>query len=73
MTANIGTADRVIRLLIATGITYLQYTNQIPGVWALVTLIFAFFLLATVVIGIDPFYSLFHQNTDSGHRHHPVH
>lgn len=73
MTANIGTTDRVIRLLIATGITYLQYTNQIPGAWALVTLIIAFFLLATVVIGICPFYSIFHINTDNDHQHHPVH
>jgi hypothetical protein len=47
MKANMGTADRVIRIIVAIIIAILYFTNQITGVAAIVLGIFAIVLLIT--------------------------
>jgi Na+(H+)/acetate symporter ActP len=51
MKANIGTTDRVIRILVAIAISVLYFANQISGTTAIVLLLVAALLVATSFIG----------------------
>jgi DUF2892 family protein len=56
MEKNMGTADRVIRILAAIGIAMLYFTGAISGVLAIVLGVVGVVLLATSLIGFCPAY-----------------
>ncbi|WP_295793905.1 DUF2892 domain-containing protein [Mucilaginibacter sp.] len=56
MKRNMGTADRIIRVLAVIAIGVLYYTNLISGTLATVLLIIAIIFIATSLIGFCPLY-----------------
>jgi uncharacterized membrane protein len=63
MKKNMGTADRVIRILVAVIIALLFYSNIITGLFAIVALILAAVFVATSFISFCPLYGLFGIST----------
>lgn len=63
MKKNMGTADKVIRVLIAMVIGGLYFTHVISGTPALVLCIFAIIFLATSLISFCPLYLPFGIST----------
>jgi hypothetical protein len=53
---NMGTVDRIIRVIIAVLITVLYYTGTISGTVAVVLLIFAGIFILTSLISTCPLY-----------------
>ncbi len=64
MKKNIGSSDKVIRLLIAALILILAYTKVITGGWAVILLILAAILVLTSLVNLCPLYLLFGMNTN---------
>lgn len=56
MKTNMGTADKVIRILIAIVIAVLYFTDQISGTAAIILLIVAGIFILTSFIGFCPLY-----------------
>jgi hypothetical protein len=56
MKQNIGSIDKLVRVLIAVTIGVLYFTNQITGTAAIILGIFAVVFLLTSVIGFCPLY-----------------
>jgi hypothetical protein len=71
MKNNLGTVDRVIRLLISAVIIILYATNTIYGIWGIVLLIIAGLLLVTAVIGFCPGYEPLRINTAKKNKEEP--
>lgn len=63
MKTNMGTADRVIRVIIALVIGLLYFTETISGTLGLILLIFAGIFILTSLISFCPLYPLFGINT----------
>jgi Inner membrane protein YgaP-like, transmembrane domain len=63
MKKNMGTVDRVIRILIAVIILILKLTNVISGTLAVVLLILAGIFVLTSLVGICPLYLPFGLST----------
>lgn len=63
MKKNMGTLDRIIRLIIAAAIAVLFFTDVISGVWAIVLLVLAGIFLLTSLIGFCPLYTIFGAST----------
>ena len=63
MKKNMGTADRVIRIVIAALIAVLYFTGTIPGVWATVLLILAGVFVLTSFVSFCPLYAPFGIST----------
>lgn len=63
MKKNMGTADKVIRTLIAVVIAILFITKVITGTLAIILLIFAAIFLLTSFISFCPLYLPFGINT----------
>jgi hypothetical protein len=63
MKKNIGSIDRVIRLLAALAIIVLYYTNQISGTVAIVLLGIAGIFIITSFVSVCPIYLMFGLNT----------
>lgn len=59
MKRNMGTADRIIRILIAALIAVLYFTGTISGVWATVLLIVAGIFVLTSFVSFCPLYAPF--------------
>jgi hypothetical protein len=66
MKKNVGTIDKVIRLLIALVIIVLYFTNLVTGTLAVILFIVAALLILTSIIGICPVYLLFGLSTLKG-------
>jgi hypothetical protein len=64
MKANLGSADRIIRLLIAAAIVVLYFLNVINGTLATVLLIVAAVFAFTSIINFCPLYSVLHIRTN---------
>ncbi len=64
MKANMGSADRIIRLLIAVAIVALYFFDVINGTLATVLLIVAAVFALTSVINFCPLYSVLHIRTN---------
>lgn len=58
-----GTADRIIRIIVAIIIALLYFTNQITGVAAIVLGIFAIVLLITSIVSTCCLYMPFKIST----------
>lgn len=63
MKKNMGTADRIIRVIIAAIISVLYFTGIIQGTFAIVLLTLASIFVLTSVIGSCPIYSVAGFNT----------
>ncbi|MBI4503045.1 MAG: DUF2892 domain-containing protein [Gemmatimonadetes bacterium] len=63
MTKNMGSADRMIRLLIALAIAVLYFTGRIGGTLAIVLGIVAVAFLVTSLVGWCPSYLPFGLST----------
>ncbi len=63
MKKNMGTADKVTRILITIIIGVLYFTHVISGTLALVSGILAIIFIATSVMGFCPLYLPFGINT----------
>lgn len=73
MRKNIGTADRIIRVIVAAIVGILYYKGIIYGTLGIVLLIVSAILLLTSLISFCPIYKLFGMNScgikDSNNRH----
>jgi hypothetical protein len=56
MKKNMGTADKVIRILVAIVIAVLYFTNVISGTLAIILLILAAIFILTSLISVCPLY-----------------
>jgi hypothetical protein len=63
MKKNMGTADRVIRLLLAVVFTYLYFNGVVAGFPGILLMVFATVFLLTSVVSFCPLYTLFGWNT----------
>jgi hypothetical protein len=63
MEKNMGTADRVIRILLTIVVAILYVMGSITGVAAIILGIFAFIFLVTSAIGFCPLYAPFKIST----------
>lgn len=63
MKANMGTIDKVIRILVAILIAVLYFTNQISGTTAIVLIILAAVFVLTSFISFCPLYLPFGKST----------
>jgi di/tricarboxylate transporter len=58
MKKNIGTVDKVIRILIAVVVVTLYFTNVISGTLAIILLVLSAILVVTSLISACPIYLL---------------
>jgi Inner membrane protein YgaP-like, transmembrane domain len=65
MKKNIGSADRIVRLIVAALIAVLYFTNTITGLLGIVLLILGGIFLLTSLISFCPLYALVGVNTCS--------
>ncbi|MCU0361098.1 MAG: DUF2892 domain-containing protein [Bacteroidia bacterium] len=63
MKKNMGTADRIIRLLIAAIIALIYYSGIVTGTLGIVLLILALVFVATSFISFCPLYAMFGIST----------
>ena len=56
MKKNVGTVDRIIRIIIAVAVTILYFTDIISGTVGLVLLVVAGILLLTSLVSFCPLY-----------------
>lgn len=63
MKKNMGTADRLIRILLAVLFAVLYFTNTVTGVFGIVLLVLGGVFLLTSFISFCPLYTLIGLNT----------
>jgi Na+(H+)/acetate symporter ActP len=63
MKQNMGSADRIVRVLLAAVVAFLYFTDQITGTAALVLGLFAVIFIATSAMGFCPLYAPFKLST----------
>lgn len=63
MKKNMGTTDKMIRIIVAAIIAILYFTKVISGTLAIVLLVFAAVFIVTSLLGNCPLYPLFGMNT----------
>ena len=64
MKPNMGTVDKVVRILAAVLIGILYYTNVISGTLAIILLAVAAIFAVTSFVGICPLYTVFGLRTN---------
>ena len=63
MTKNMGSTDRIIRILAAVAVVVLYLTHLISGTWAVVLGVIAAVLVLTSFVGVCPAYLPFKIST----------
>ena len=63
MKQNMGTADRIIRTMIAALLVVLYYLDIVGGIWGIVLLVLGVIFLATSLMGFFFFFTLLGLNT----------
>jgi len=63
MKKNMGTADRIIRVMVAVIILILYLTNVISGTLCLILLVIAAIFTLTSIVSFCPLYTLFGIST----------
>jgi hypothetical protein len=63
MKKNMGSADRIIRVIIAAIVAVLYFTNVVSGTLGIVLLVLAGIFLATSLISFCPLYAPFGLST----------
>lgn len=58
MKKNMGSADKIIRILIAAVVGFLYYNGTISGTLGIVLLVFAAVFVLTSLVSFCPLYSL---------------
>ena len=58
MKKNMGTADRIVRFIVAAVITILYFTNIISGTWGIVLVVLAGVFVLTSLVSFCPLYAL---------------
>ena len=58
MRKNMGNIDRMIRVIVATVVAVLFFSNIISGIWATVAMVLAGIFLATSLVSFCPLYAL---------------
>ena len=58
-----GSADKIIRILIAVVVAILYFTNTITGTFGIILLVLAGVFVLTSVVSFCPLYTLFGLNT----------
>jgi len=56
MKLNMGSADRILRLIVASAIAVLYFTDQISGLAAIILGVFAVVFTLTSFVGVCPLY-----------------
>ena len=56
MKKNMGTVDKVIRILVAVVVVILYFTNAISGTLAIILLALSAIFVVTSILGICPLY-----------------
>ena len=64
MKKNMGSTDKIIRVVIAIIFGVLYYTDTIPGTWGLVLAILAIVFLLTSLVSFCPLYTIFGIKTN---------
>ncbi|MFT6998382.1 MAG: hypothetical protein ACJAQ4_002143 [Cryomorphaceae bacterium] len=59
MKRNMGSADRIVRVLIAAVVATLFFTNVISGIFGIVLLVLAGVFVLTSLVSFCPLYTLF--------------
>jgi len=59
MKINMGSTDRIIRLVLAIAFATLYFAGSVSGIWGIVIMVVAGVFLLTGIIGTCPLYSLF--------------
>jgi hypothetical protein len=67
MKKNMGSADRIIRVIMAALIATLYFMNVLNGTVGIVLLLFAVVFLLTSLVRFCPMYVIFGLNTGSAH------
>ena len=63
MKQNVGSTDKIIRILLAVVVAILYFTNQITGILAIILGMFAVIFLLTSLVGFCPLYAPFKLST----------
>ena len=63
MKPNMGTADRIIRILVAAFVAILYFTGTVSGTLGIVLLVLAGVFVATSVVSFCPLYAPFGIST----------
>ncbi len=63
MTKNVGSIDKVIRLIIAAVAIYAAYTGMVASPWSYVLYVVAVIMVATSLMGSCPLFSIFGINS----------
>jgi len=58
MTKNMGSADRIIRLLIAAIAVFLYSNGTLTGTWGIVAIVVAAIFALTSLVGFCPIYKI---------------
>ncbi len=64
MKKNVGSTDKIIRLVIAAIVAGLYFTGNLTGTWAIVGLVVLAITVLTSLVGVCPLYSIIGMNTD---------
>jgi hypothetical protein len=63
MKKNMGTTDRIIRLIIAAIFAILYFTGVVSGTWGIILLVLAVVFVLTSIFAFCPIYYLFKLNS----------
>lgn len=63
MKKNMGSADRIIRVIIAVVMGFLYFTGTVTGTWGIVLLVLAVVFVLTSTISFCPLYAPFGIST----------
>ena len=63
MKLNMGSADRIIRLIVASALAVLYFTDQISGLAMIILVFFALIFVLTSFVGVCPLYLPFKLST----------
>ena len=65
MKKNMGSADRIIRLILAAVLVLLAYTGVVNGTLEIIAIVLAAVFVLTSLISFCPLYAIFGMNTCS--------
>jgi hypothetical protein len=63
LTSNIGTPDRILRILIGAALVLWFFMGSTTGVWAWAALVVGIVLIATAAINFCPIYAILGWST----------
>ncbi len=64
MKKNVGSTDKIIRIVLALVLAYLYYANILTGTLGIVAVVVGAIALLTAVMNFCPLYSLIGANTN---------